>query len=119
VLRLERAAEAPLIDWLARYRPDVMIVADRYDALQEFTAILTANRIRVPEDLGVAAISQILEGTALSGLQENQDLMGAWAVELLLARIMNQDLGIPDHPRIEMVESQWVEGASLRHPPAG
>lgn len=119
VLRLERAAEAPLIDWLARYRPDVMIVADRYDVLREFTAILEANRIRVPEDLGVAAISQILEGTGLSGMQENQDLMGAWAVELLLARIMNQDLGIPQHPRIELVESQWVEGTSLRKQPGG
>jgi DNA-binding LacI/PurR family transcriptional regulator len=119
VLRLERAAEAPLVDWLARYRPDVMVIADHYDALREFTAILASNHIRVPEDLGVAAISQILEGTGLSGMQENQDLMGAWAVELLLARIMNQDLGMPGHPRIEMVESQWIEGESLRKLPAG
>lgn len=117
VLRLERAAKAPLLEWLARYRPDVMIVADRYDVLREFTATLQTNGIRVPEDLGVAAISQFLEGTALSGMQENQNLMGAWAVEMLLARIMNQDLGIPDHPRIEMVESQWIEGRSLRKSP--
>lgn len=117
VLRLEQAAEAPLREWLARYRPDVVIVADRYDVLRQYTALVEADGIRVPADLGIAAISQILEGTGLSGMQENQALMGAWAVELLLGRILNQDLGIPDHPRIEMVESQWVEGGSLRRPP--
>ena len=118
VLRLARAAEAPLVDWLARHRPDVMIVADHYEALRDFTVILANNGIRAPADLGVAAISQVLEGSGLSGMQENQALMGAWAVELLLARIMNQDLGIPSHPRIEMVESEWIEGRSLRRLPA-
>ena len=39
--------------------------------------------------------------------------MGAWAVELLAARIANRDLGIPTNPRIEMVESEWIDGGSL------
>jgi hypothetical protein len=43
--------------------------------------------------------------------------MGIWAVELLAARIANRDLGIPDFPRIEMVESLWKDGFSLRRAP--
>jgi hypothetical protein len=39
--------------------------------------------------------------------------MGAWAVELLAARIANHDFGIPVNPRTELVESEWVEGDSL------
>ena len=35
-------------------------------------------------------------------------------VELLAARITNRDLGIPANPRIEMVESRWIENRSLR-----
>jgi hypothetical protein len=27
---------------------------------------------------------------------------------------MHQDFGIPENPRIEMVESHWMEGQSLR-----
>lgn len=114
VLQLERMDGPPLVDWLAHHRPDVVILADRYSVLPEFVPLLRSNGIRVPEDIGVAAISQVLEGTSLSGMQEHQSLMGAWAVELVIARIMNHDLGIPQHPRIEMVESQWIEGASLR-----
>jgi LacI family transcriptional regulator len=85
-----------------------------YDVLQEFQEVLQRNGIRVPEDLGLAAVTQILDGTGLSGMQQNQTLMGAWAVELLEARIMHQDFGIPENPRIEMVESHWTEGQSLR-----
>lgn len=59
-------------------------------------------------------LSQILEGTGFSGLHQNQPLMGAWAVEMLVARILNRDLGIPTTPRLEMAESEWVEGRSLR-----
>ena len=40
--------------------------------------------------------------------------MGTWAVELLVSRIHNQDFGLPVNPRIEMVESRWIEGRTLR-----
>lgn len=114
-LRVEEVTAEPLMDWLGRYRPDVIVFADRYNVVSGLMPVLRANGVRVPQDIGVAAISNLLEGTGLTGMQENQALMGAWAVELLIARIMNQDLGIPDHPRIEMVESEWVEAASLSH----
>lgn len=62
----------------------------------------------------MAVLSHILEGTGWSGLQQNQPMMGAWAVELLASRIANQDFGFPKYPRIEMVESEWVEGTTLK-----
>lgn len=114
VLQLDRVEEKPLVVWLHKYEPDVVIFVHHYDALPEFEALLRRQRIRVPQDLGVAAISQSLAGTPFSGLQENQHLIGAWAVELLAARIMNRDFGIPTNPRIEMVERQWVDGKTLR-----
>jgi LacI family transcriptional regulator len=82
--------------------------------LPEFWDFLQQHRIRTPQDLGVAAVSQVLRGTRFSGFEENQNLMGEWAVEMLLGRIMNRDVGIPRYPRVEMVESLWVEGQSLR-----
>ena len=113
LLRLERLEESILLRWLGEHHPDVIVFVHLYDFLPELVHTLSSNGIRVPEDLGVAAVSHILEGTTLSGMQQNQELMGAWAVELLVARIMHQDLGIPTHPRMEMVESEWVDGKSL------
>jgi LacI family transcriptional regulator len=112
VLRLDDVEERPLLDWLARQRPDVIVFIHRYDQLAAFQSLL--RRRRLPRDVGVVVISHILEGTDFSGMQQNQPLMGAWAVELLAARIANRDFGIPSHPRIEMVESRWIEGRTLR-----
>lgn len=114
VLRLKHVEEEPLVGWIRQHRPDVLVFAHHYNALADFERILRQHGIRVPGDLGVAAVTQVLEGTPFSGLQGNQLLVGRWAVELLVSRILNQDYGLPSHPRIEMVEMEWVEGKSLR-----
>jgi LacI family transcriptional regulator len=114
VLRMERVEERPLLAWLRKEKPDALLFVHLPEMLGELRSVLKKQRIRVPADLGVAALAHILEGTGFSGLQQHQPLMGAWAVELLAARIANRDFGIPESPRIEMVESHWVEGQSLR-----
>ncbi|MGH8018274.1 MAG: LacI family DNA-binding transcriptional regulator [Opitutaceae bacterium] len=114
ILTFTRLEEQPLLDWLEARSPDVVVFVDRPEVLAEFSVLLQRHGIRWPNDMGVAAITQTLEGTDFSGFQENQRLIGAWAVELLVDRIMNHDLGIPENPRILMVESQWIKGSSLR-----
>lgn len=114
VLQTDGVEAGPLLAWINDYRPDVILFVHHYDWLPKFREILDKNRIRCPEDIGVLAISQSLEGTGFSGLQENQELIGAWTVELLVSRIMNRDFGIPEAPRVEMVERRWIEGKSLR-----
>jgi len=114
VLRLDRVNEKQLLAWLKRHRPDVMIVVDVHDALADLISILRNEGAHcVPKETGVVVLSQDIQATGLSGLEENGGLMGEWAVELLVGRIMNRDYGIPVHPRIEMVEGQWVDGNSL------
>lgn len=114
VLELDRVEEKPLMAWLTTHRPDVVIFVHHYNMLADFSRVLKANRVRTPQDVGVIAISQTLEHTEFSGLQENQNLIGAWSVELAVSRIMNRDFGLPTHPRIEMVERRWIAGKTLR-----
>ena len=114
VLQLDQAEEKPLLKWLRKHEPDVMIFAHHYNVLGELEGILRRHKIRVPADLGVAVVTQILDGTNFSGLEANPRLVGEWAVELLVGRIANSDFGFPSHPRVEMVDMQWVDGQSLR-----
>lgn len=113
VLRLGEVEKKPLLAWLDAHAPDVLIFVHLPDAIPQLRAVLREQRLRVPTQLGVAVLSHIVEGTGFSGLQQNQQLMGAWSVELLAARIANRDLGIPANPRIELVESEWIDGGSL------
>ncbi len=114
ILRVGRVEPAPLQAWIRSQKPDVLVFVHLADAIPELQASLRVSRIRVPEDLGVAVVSQVIEQTRFSGMQQNQRLMGTWAVELLAGRIAHLDLGIPDHPRIELVESEWIDRATLR-----
>ncbi|HZZ18752.1 MAG TPA: LacI family transcriptional regulator, partial [Opitutaceae bacterium] len=118
ILRLDQVEPRPLLSWLKRQRPDALVFVHMHDVLDELRSVLKKNRVRVPEDLGIAVLSPILDDTGFAGLQENQSLMGTWAVELLASRIANRDLGIPEHPRIEMIESLWVDDRSLRRIPS-
>ena len=114
LLRLARAEEEPLLSWLEKQRPDVVVAVHAREALIELGAVLQRNGIGWPKDIGIAAISQVLEGTGFDGLQAHQKLLGEWSVELLVDRIVNHDLGIPQYPRTVLVDSQWVGGRSLR-----
>jgi LacI family transcriptional regulator len=114
VLRMDGIEEGPMLDWMARQRPDVVVFIHRYEQVPDLQAMLRRNRVRTPRDVGVVVLSHILDGTDFSGMQQNQPLMGAWVVELLASRIANNDFGIPVHPRTEMVESRWIEGKTLR-----
>ena len=113
VVRLTEVEKAPLLRWLGEFRPDVLIFVHLPDMIGRLQAVLRENQVRIPGQLGIAVLSHIVEGTGFAGLQQNQQLMGAWAVELLAARIANRDFGIPANPRTEMVESEWIEGQSL------
>jgi DNA-binding LacI/PurR family transcriptional regulator len=120
ILRLGGLDHQKAAAWLRAHRPDAVVLVNGGSGLQEFSRFLRDQEIDVPGQLGVAAVSHLLQGSGFSGTQQNQDLMGAWAVELLVARIMHRDFGIPTHPRIEMVEGTWVAGTTLRefHSPA-
>lgn len=114
LLRLREVEEPALTGWLVEHRPDVVLFVHLPDMIARFRAVLRRLQINVPKRLGVAVLSHHVEGTGFAGLQQNQQLMGAWAVELLAARIANRDFGIPVSPRTEMVESEWVKGDSLK-----
>lgn len=114
VLRLKELEEPSFTEWVVRQKPDVLIFVHLPDMIARLRAVLRRLQIQVPKKLGVVVLSHEVQGTGFSGLQQNQRLMGAWAVELLAARIVNHDLGIPATPRTELVESEWIEGDSLQ-----
>lgn len=113
VLHVERSEPEPVVRWIEQHQPDAIALVHVGDAIPEFVAMLSAQGVRVPQDIGLAAVTHLVRGTGLGGMEQDQELMGARAVELLTSRILEHDLGLPHHPRIELVESQWIDGASL------
>jgi len=116
ICRYPRFDPSQFAAWLRTQRPDAVVFVNGGAKLPELSRFFRDHGIAVPSQLGVAAVSHRLDESGFSGVQQNQGLMGAWAVELLVARVMHRDFGVPAHPRIEMVEGTWVQGTTLREP---
>ena len=112
-LELEDFTYAKFSLWRKKYRPDVVILAIRDSEIQNFLAMVRTESIRVPDDIGVAVITPTIENDDLSGIRQNQRLMGERALKLLLSRIQSQDFGTPEHPRVEMVDGEWIDGRTI------
>ena len=53
-----------------------------------------------------------LDGWA--GMNQHNDKVGVFGAELLTAHLARRELGLPDAVKTMLVESEWVEGRSLR-----
>jgi LacI family transcriptional regulator len=110
-----------LREWIQRERPDALLSHD-----VEFEEILAKLGLRVPEDLGLAVLSLHPKSAAtfpqfarLAGIDQRLERCGCVAVELLVARLLQNEEGSPDEPSMALTEGVWVPGATVRLVPKG
>jgi len=102
----------PLVDWIGRTRPEVII------SKHEFVdGPLREAGLQVPRDIAFADIFLEDDKGDTAGVVQNHALVGAQAVELLAGQLQQNKYGIPTVPTVTNVEGTWRDGTSL--PPAG
>ncbi len=109
-LILDFPRQAAFDRWFDRYRPNAIISVDRF-GLQ----LLIKRGLDVPGDLGYASLD--VDGDAdvypdVSGIDQNSEIVGAAAVDMLVAAIHRGHRGIPSHPVRVEVEGSWKPGKS-------
>ncbi len=93
--------------WLKKNRPDAILTD-----VPEVRTLLAEAGYRVPQDLGLAALS-VLDGCCDAGIYQNSEEIGAAAVQLLISLLHHNQRGIPQIPREVLVPGRWVDGKSL------
>jgi LacI family transcriptional regulator len=101
--------------WYRLARPDALIAMN--DAV--VLGWLGALGVRVPRDLGYISLDQTDETEQIAGMRKNHTLLGANAVDLLVAKLQHNERGVPDFPCITLVGGKWIDGASVRALPKG
>jgi LacI family transcriptional regulator len=96
-----------LVSWLKRARPDAILTD-----LSQLPRMLATAGYRVPQDLGLAAMS-VLDGNADAGIDQNSEEIGRAAVQLVISLIHYNECGIPKVCREVLIEGRWVNGQSL------
>ncbi len=104
------ADPAPVLAWLKRESPDVLITP----AADVLMPTLARAGLKVPEDIGLALLACPGLGERWSGVYQNGKLIGAHAVDALISRVERHERGLPEQATTLMVEGQWNEGRTLR-----
>jgi LacI family transcriptional regulator len=97
------------VPWFRRHRPDVV--------LSHFTEIvgwMESIGARVPQTHGFVSLNILYKKRPCAGLDLQPRILGARAVELLIAQLQRNEWGVPKVPTSTTVPAQWVEGPTVR-----
>ncbi len=99
--------------WLRRYEPDAMLYLNVpiQDTLRELG--LQAGR-----DIGLANLDLLKELSAESGMDQRWDQVGATLLDIVTGQLYHNERGIPENPRLVLVDGCWVPGNTTRPPSA-
>lgn len=95
--------------WFRRHRPQVVISHDR-----RIVSWLGQAGFAVPGEVGFFNLNCIEDPAASTGFDLLPSLLGAAAVESVVAQLYRNERGVPLHPKTIMIEGRWQAGPTLR-----
>ena len=93
--------------WFFRNAPDAILVVSWIFA-DWFDAMSPAER----NGCGLALMDVPDDNTELSGINQNNRIIGRTAVDMLVAKIHANERGIPLNPRRILIEGRWMAGTT-------
>lgn len=110
VLCRRTVAREDFISWFRAHGPDVVL-----GHLQnEIGTWLRESGVAVPRDVGFLQLNWTERSAPCAGLDLQPALLGAAAVESVVAQLQRNEQGVPDHPKTIMLGARWVDGPTLR-----
>ena len=100
---------AEFMPWFRTHRPEVVISHD-----WRIVTWLRDAGVAVPEVTGYFNLNCIEEPDLTTGFDLVPDLLGAAAIESVVAQLYRNERGIPAHPKTIMIEGRWKSGPTLR-----
>ncbi len=94
--------------WFEKYRPEVILCTSTL--IPKWIAELG---LRVPNDVAYANLSLIDTKSEVSGVYERTRKIGACAVDLVVEQLHQNRHGVPDIPKSNLIEGEWVDGKTL------
>lgn len=94
----ETPSQTQLSAWIGEHKPDAMVVTD--------VALLAWAREAGGKAMGLVALERY---PGYAGLDQRPEVVGAAVIDLIIGQIQRNETGIPDDPKVMMVEGRWSE----------
>ena len=95
--------------WVDRSEPEVILCAVPDDVIKVREALKPRWK-----HIGIACLDTSATMPELAGIDQQCDVIGGEAVNLVLNALQHSELGLPEHPKVVMIEGSWRDGTSLR-----
>ncbi|MDX2185993.1 MAG: LacI family DNA-binding transcriptional regulator [Opitutaceae bacterium] len=112
--------EPKVVEWVRRFGIEAIVTAN-----PRIYGILVSSGYQIPRDLGFAHLNiddahgiAGLPAGMIAGVRQDNEGVGANAVDLLVSLLYHNELGLPESARGMQVQSMWIKGASVRMLPA-
>lgn len=103
----ERIERGPLRAWLRRERPEVVVSTE--EGVPQMIA-------RAGGRIGFAHMHLTPEQAGSTGIDQNNERVGAAAVDLVVEQLHANSYGIPENPKTVLIEGRWVAGRTASGP---
>jgi LacI family transcriptional regulator len=110
VLLEPQVTREAFVSWFKTHRPDVVLGHRQ----AEIIGWLQDIGLRVPAEAGFVQLNWTERTGPCAGLDLQPAVLGAAAVEGVVAQIHRNERGIPEVPKIILLPARWIEGPTLR-----
>ncbi|MGE9291860.1 MAG: substrate-binding domain-containing protein, partial [Puniceicoccales bacterium] len=100
--------------WLEKNKPDLIITANR-ELLVWLPQMFNQ---KIPEDIGVVVLAKHIEDHYIdqaTGINQRDSAVGAAAVDMVVAQMQRNEIGLPDHPNVLLISGVWENGGTTRN----
>lgn len=104
----QTTGEGPrLLKWFKKYRPDVIIGCG--DWMHDI--FINEGGYQCPQDFAFVDYAEHKPGMA--GIDQLPEIVGAAAIDLLSAHITRGEVGLPEHPKLMLIEGKFMPGDTM------
>jgi LacI family transcriptional regulator len=96
-------------EWFSSQKPDAVLTQEAH-----CPQYLRELGVRVPEDVGVAQLALTEGDTGFAGINQNGQLVGASAIDLVDAQLRRNERGIPAAAKTLLIQGRWIEGPTVK-----
>lgn len=98
----------PFARWVRRERPEIVL------GTSEALEWLRATGLRIPAEISFAGFGISSEIDRCSGMDRRNAHQAIALVDLLVAHLHRNDMGVPAFAKSVMIDSEWVDGGTLK-----
>ncbi len=95
--------------WVNQTRPDAVLTFE-----PEVHSWLVEAGKRVPEDIALAHLDWSRREPVWAGVDQRSTAVGSAAVDLVIERINNNEMGVPGYARVVGLAGEWLTGSTVR-----